>query len=65
MDTERRLEDLEVKVAYLESLVMDLDALLRQVADRNADLDRELTAIREQVLPGDVTAAAVEKPPHY
>ena len=26
-DTERRLEDLEVKVAYLEALLQDLDAL--------------------------------------
>jgi len=65
METERRLEDLEVKVAYLEALVSDLDALLRQVADRSAELDRELVALRQQVLRDEVAESAIEKPPHY
>lgn len=65
METERRLEDLEVKIAYLEALVLDLDGLLRQVADRAADLDRELKSLRQQVLPEEVSGSAVERPPHY
>lgn len=63
---DRRFEDLEVKVAFLEHHLAELDAVLRTQADRIATLQAELVALREE---RTWTAArgglAEEVPPHH
>jgi hypothetical protein len=63
-DAERWL-DLDVKLAYQERLIHDLDALVREFADRLAHTERELAQIK-QAPPAPVPLGpANERPPHY
>jgi uncharacterized coiled-coil protein SlyX len=63
-DAERWL-DLEVKLAYQERLIRELDALVREFGDRLAKTERELTELR-QAMPSPVPLGPVnEPPPHY
>lgn len=63
-DAERWL-DLDVKLAYQERLIRELDALVREFADRLDKAERELSEIK-QALPRPVPlGAANEPPPHY
>jgi uncharacterized coiled-coil protein SlyX len=63
-ETARRIEDLEVKVAFQEHTIAELDEVIRGLRD---DLDRaflELKQLRDQV--ADQAEEIVdEKPPHY
>jgi len=59
-----RLMDLEIKVAYLEKLVAELDGVVRE----QAALVTRLTAALEQRADStgvEVGAPLDEKPPHY
>ncbi|TVQ92684.1 MAG: SlyX family protein [Deltaproteobacteria bacterium] len=60
---QRRVEDLEVKVAYLEKLIEDLDEVVRSQADAIDRLARELKELREEVV--DVEDEGHQVPPHY
>jgi uncharacterized coiled-coil protein SlyX len=61
-DAERWL-DLEVKLAYQERLIRELDALVREFGDRLAK--SELTELR-QAMPSPVPLGPInEPPPHY
>ncbi len=67
---ESRIEDLEVKLAYLERTVTELDEVLREVADDNRRLKREMTELRERVLRAmgdgtDMDPEIHQVPPHY
>ena len=67
-DIERRLVDLEVKAAFAEDLVEQLnDIVVRQQAQIDA-LQRELARFREQALEAPEPAFRSlrdELPPHY
>ena len=64
-DLRDQLIDLEVKLAYQDRLVRDLDQLVRELAVRLETTERELATIK-QSLPRDVALGpAGEKPPHY
>jgi uncharacterized coiled-coil protein SlyX len=59
-----RLMDLEIKVAFLEKHVADLDGVIREMAQHIEILRRELAEVRDRSdgtpeKPGD------ERPPHY
>ena len=61
-----RVLDLEVKLAYQDHLLAQLNELVRHTADRLLAAERELKTLREAVT--DVRAgqaAPPEKPPHY
>jgi uncharacterized coiled-coil protein SlyX len=61
---ERRVEDLEVKVAFQEKHIADLDEVIRQLRDEVDDLRARLHGLHEEVrllTPGAEDA----KPPHY
>lgn len=58
-----RTEELEIKVAYLEKLVGDLDEVVRHQADQLDRLTRELHEIREELAPE--RSDEPEVPPHY
>lgn len=60
MDDDRFI-DLEVKLAYQERLIRDLDALVRELAGRLDKAERDL----EQVKRGSAAPVVSERPPHY
>jgi SlyX protein len=60
---ERRMEEVEVKVAYLENLIEELDAVVRLQADRLDALQREIVELRDELPGGE--ALEDERPPHY
>jgi uncharacterized coiled-coil protein SlyX len=63
IDTSEQLIDLEVKLAYQERLIRDLDALVRVFGDRLDKLDREVRELKQTT---DVPVGPQqEKPPHY
>jgi uncharacterized coiled-coil protein SlyX len=63
-DAERWL-DLDVKLAYQERLIRELDALVREFGDRLAKAERELAELR-RAMPAPVPLGPInEPPPHY
>jgi uncharacterized coiled-coil protein SlyX len=57
--------DLEVKLAYQDRLIRDLDALVRAFGTRLDATERELREIK-QTLPSPLPMGpSNEKPPHY
>ncbi len=66
---DQRLEDLEVRMAYLEHALGELDAVVRQTADELARIKPVVHALRKRAedqaefIPK--RSAEEEKPPHY
>ena len=60
MDDDRFI-DLEVKLAYQERLIHDLDALVREFAARLAKVEGDL----DQLKRGTAQPVVSEPPPHY
>lgn len=57
--------DLEVKLAYQERLIHELDTLVREFAARLDKAERELAEIK-QAMPAPLPLGALnEPPPHY
>ncbi len=65
-DLAERVEDLEVKLAFQDKLIRELDALVRTFGDRLDAAEREMKKL-EQALrsPEPVLGPANEPPPHY
>jgi uncharacterized coiled-coil protein SlyX len=63
-DAERWL-DLDVKLAYQERLIRELDALVREFGDRLAKAEREIAELRQAMPPPLPLGSINEKPPHY
>lgn len=63
---EERLVELEIRVAYQEKTIAELDAVVREFAERTAKLERELEDLRKTVQssPPEV-GPHDEEPPHY
>lgn len=61
MSDDDRFIDLEVKLAYQERLIHDLDALVRDFATRLAKVEGEL----DQLKRGTAQPVVSEPPPHY
>jgi len=65
MDDDRFLE-LEIKLAYQEKLIRELDALVRSFGDKLDRTDRELAALKQSIRSPEVPVGpANDKPPHY
>ncbi len=63
--SDRRLEDLEIKVAFVENTVAELDSVLRRMADELESMRTDLKELRES-LPNDTPFNPDEEvPPHY
>lgn len=61
-----RIEDLEVKLAFQDKLIGDLDALVRTFGDRLALAERELKELKAAIRsPEPNLGPANEPPPHY
>ena len=68
-DLVARIEDLEVRYAYLERLLGELDSVVRETADELVRVGQVVGELRRQVesASSDVPrrSAEDEKPPHY
>ncbi|MBL9013886.1 MAG: SlyX family protein [Myxococcales bacterium] len=66
-DPAEHILDLEIKLAYQERLIRELDAHVRELGDRLVKTERELEQLKQTVRTGgDVPLGAQnEKPPHY
>src|SRR5215475_9938293 len=63
-DAERWL-DLDVKLAYQERLIRELDALVREFGARLDKAERELAQLRQAMPPPLPLGPINEPPPHY
>lgn len=64
--TKERIEDLEVKLAFQDRLIRELDALVRTFGDRLDETERELKQLKAAVRsPEPNLGPANEPPPHY
>jgi uncharacterized coiled-coil protein SlyX len=63
---EERLVELEIRIAYQERTLAELDAVVREFAERTAKHERELAELRASVqsAPPD-SGPQDDKPPHY
>ena len=58
------VQELEVKIAFLEGQLLDLNDVVRTLGDTVAQLSRRVTELEQQTAPaGD--PEAVQVPPHY
>ena len=63
---EERMQDLEIKLAFQDKLVRELDELVRALADRLTAAERELKTLKDAIVsPAPPVGAANEPPPHY
>lgn len=65
-----RMEDLEVKLAFLEHALAQLDGVVRELADDNVRLKREVADLRERLNTAvgsgpQMDPAQYQVPPHY
>jgi len=61
-----RIVELEIKLAYQEHLIHQLDTLVRTFGERLDETARELAQLKQAVRSPEVPAGpASEKPPHY
>ena len=66
--SERRFEDLEVRLAYQEQALNELNAVVTQQQAAIDALERRCGALRERLRTlgeGPPDAATDERPPHY
>ena len=66
-DLERRLEDLEVKFAFQDDTIQQLDLVIQEQAKTIHRLTGEMAAVREQLKETLGAEAPMEEqvPPHY
>jgi uncharacterized coiled-coil protein SlyX len=63
---EERCEDLEIKLAFQDKLVRELDELVRALAERLVAAERELKTLKDAIVsPANPLGGANEPPPHY
>ncbi|MCH9683477.1 MAG: SlyX family protein [Deltaproteobacteria bacterium] len=63
---EDRIVELEVRVAYQDKIIADLDDVLRVFTARIEQLQREVAELKRTVKDGTPSiGGANEKPPHY
>jgi uncharacterized coiled-coil protein SlyX len=61
-----RIEDLEVKLAFQDKLIRELDALVRTFGDRLDETQRKLDELTQSIRSPEVPMGpANEPPPHY
>jgi len=65
---DRRMEDMEVRVAFLEKGLADLDEVIGEVANKMDLIHQELQQLKDHVRTDEVTVRGDpidEVPPHY
>jgi uncharacterized coiled-coil protein SlyX len=65
-DISDRFIDLEVKLAYQDRTIRELDNLVRELATRLEDTEKKLAQLEQTVRSGEVPLGPPnEPPPHY
>jgi uncharacterized coiled-coil protein SlyX len=65
-DPAERIVELEVRLAYQDRLIRDLDALVRAFGDRLDRTERELKTLKDALVsPAVPLGPQNERPPHY
>ena len=65
-DLEKRLNDLEIKFAYQDELLNELNLIVAKQQKKNDDLTKALKAVSNKVSAGSSNSLDKdEKPPHY
>ena len=67
-DTEKRIEDLEIRVSYQENTIQELNGQLygqRQAIDRLEATVRSMAKRLRDLHPGNADLPVNERPPHY
>jgi uncharacterized coiled-coil protein SlyX len=66
---DQRIEDLEVRIAYLEKNIADLDGVVRELGQGMTGLSQQLQELRESFSDalGEASRSTLgdEVPPHY
>lgn len=63
---DERIIELEVRLAYQDRIISDLDEVVRAFSERVVKLERELVVLKETVERGAPEVGPQdEKPPHY
>ncbi len=66
---DRRLEELEVRMAYLEKGLIDLDQVVQHLGTGIDDLKSEVVGLRASLVEAvgglEKSDPTAEKPPHY
>ncbi|MEM7158777.1 MAG: SlyX family protein [Myxococcota bacterium] len=63
---EERIVELEVRVAYQDKVIADLDEVLREFSGQVVALKREIEELKRTLKEGtQAIGGANEKPPHY
>jgi len=62
---DERWMDIDVKLAFQERLIRELDALVREFGARLDAAERELKELKQAVPAPLPLGAANERPPHY
>jgi uncharacterized coiled-coil protein SlyX len=63
---EDRVQDLEIKLAFQDKLIADLDALVRGFGDRLDTLHRELGELKKTIVSPPLPGGPLDDPPpHY
>jgi SlyX protein len=64
---DERIDDLEIKLAYQERLISELDALVRSFGTKLDEAMRELASLKESLRTGGepTLGPTNEPPPHY
>jgi uncharacterized coiled-coil protein SlyX len=60
-----RLTKLEIRVAFLEKTLEDLDGAVRDLSTQLDAFRRELRSLREESVPSELPPPEAEMPPHY
>ncbi len=61
-----RIIELEIRLAYQDKVISDLDDVVRAFSERVVKLERELVVLKETVERGAPEVGPQdEKPPHY
>jgi uncharacterized coiled-coil protein SlyX len=64
--SEDRLDELEIRLAFQDKLIHELESLVRSFGDRLDETRRELAQLKEALKSPEVPLGAPnEKPPHY
>lgn len=62
---EERVMDLEIRLAYQDKKIGELDALVQALAARLATAERDLAELKLSMTSDEAIATVDERPPHY
>ena len=64
MRKKQRIEELEIKVAFQEHTISQLDLVIRELRDEMDRLTADVRSLRD-VVESELSEVVDEKPPHY